>query len=323
MRKRSRSWVMAPTVRKPLLLPRRKTVNLSPKAGAPVPSSHWAKKGAIWSLASPVALDLGDLLDGGAADTFIGVLGEDGVLRNLLKASSPSSQRSMWKIMAPFSRVIGLELGGVGVEAAEGGEGFGVVGDRTGGDIVDGGLEGVLAVGVLDVHELGVAAHAVGDPGVVEGGGGDLRTPPLVSDGVGHEALGVAGVCDARAGDGDDLGGPEGGDGIFGKLDEVEAAGFRLAESGSHELEDLVGFVGGGDGSGFAFFGDVDADVVDAGSGDGVEELARDDGAGEAGLGPVEGVLGAVGGELLFGGEAAAAADDGFRLRGRGCASRR
>ena len=44
--------------------------------------------------------------------------------------------------------------------------------------------------------------------------------------------------------------------------------------------------------------------------GDGVEELAGDDGAGEAGLGPVEGVLGAVAGQALLCGDAAAAADD-------------
>ncbi len=44
--------------------------------------------------------------------------------------------------------------------------------------------------------------------------------------------------------------------------------------------------------------------------GDGVEELAGDDGSGEAGLGPVEGVLGAVAGKTLGGCHAAAAADD-------------
>ena len=41
-----------------------------------------------------------------------------------------------------FFEGFGLELGGVGVEAAEGGEGLGVVGKGSGGDVADGGLEG-------------------------------------------------------------------------------------------------------------------------------------------------------------------------------------
>ena len=53
--------------------------------------------------------------------------------------------------------------------------------------------------------------------------------------------------------------------------------------------------------------GDVDAHVA---GGDGVEELAGDDGSGEAGLGPFEGELGAVAGKALLRRDTAAAADD-------------
>ena len=48
--------------------------------------------------------------------------------------------------------------------------------------------------------------------------------PPLVGEGVGEQALRVAGG-DAVAGDGGDLGRPGGGDGVVGQLDEVDAAG--------------------------------------------------------------------------------------------------
>ena len=154
------------------------------KAGAPVPSTHCEKKGVSCSW----RLGFGDGLDVGGADGLVGVLREHGA-EELVKTSSPISQRSMWKTMAPFSRVMDWNCGREGIEAAERGEGLGVVGERAGGDVGDGGLEGGFAGCVFEVHQLAVAGHAVGDPGVVEGGGRDLGAPPLVRDGVGEQTL--------------------------------------------------------------------------------------------------------------------------------------
>ena len=274
----------APTVRKPLLLPRRKTVYFWPNAGAPVPLIHCEKKACELE----VGLGFGDGLDVGGADGLVGVLrehaaeevGEDVVAH--LPAEHVEDHGALFE-------GLGLELRGEGVEAAEGGEGVGVVGEGAGGDVGDGVLEGGLAAGVFEVQQLGVAGHAVGDPGVVEGGGRDLVAPPLVGDGVGEEA-GVAAV----GADGDDFRGPGGGDGVGGELDDVELAGFGGAEEAGEEFE-LLGD-GGGEvvGLGFVGFGGEDADVGDAGRCDGIEELAGDDGAGEAGALPVEAVLGSL-----------------------------
>jgi len=127
-----------------------------------------------------------------------------------------------------------------------------------------------------------------------------------VGDGVGEEA--VAGTVGANA---DEFGGPGGGDGVGGELDDVEVAGLGVAEGIGHELE--LASDGGGEVVGFFFvlFGDEGADVGDAGDGERCEELAGDDGAGEAGFGPVEGVLFAVVGKG-FGFAFFAGADDAF-----------
>ena len=67
------------------------------------------------------------------------------------------------------------------------------------------------------------------------------RTPPLVRDGVGEQAD-AAFVADARAVNGGHLRRPDGRQSVVGKLDDVEAAGFRLAEGVGEEVE----FLGGG-----------------------------------------------------------------------------
>ncbi len=271
------------------------------KAGAPVPSSHCAKK--AWS--SRLDWAAATVLDVRGADGFVGVLREEAAeeLEEDVVAHLPAEHVEDHRALLERH---GLELRGEGIEAADGGEGFGVVGEGAGGDVGDGGLEGVLAGGVFEVHQLGVAGHAVGDPGVVHGGGRDLAAPPLMGEGVGEQALLVAGG-DAVAGDGGDLGRPGGGDGVVGELDEVHVGGFGLAEGAGHVEVLALGGAGEVVGGLFASFGDVDAHVAD---GDGVDEFAGDDGAGEAGLGPFEGELGAVAGEALLRGDSAAAADD-------------
>ncbi len=201
---------MAPTVRKPLLSPRRKTEYLLAKAGAPVPSSHCAKKACEFE----VGLCFGDGLDVRGADGLVGVLREEGAEEFVedivahLPAEHVEDHGSLFEGH-------GLELRREGIEAADGGEGLGVVGEGAGGDVGDGGLEGAFAGGVFEVHQLGVAGHAVGDPGIVHSSGRDLAAPPLVGEGVGEQALLVAGG-DAIAGDGGDLGRPGGGDGVVG-----------------------------------------------------------------------------------------------------------
>ena len=123
-----------------------------------------------------VDLRFGDGLDVGAADALVGVLREQAA-EELLEDVVAHLPAEHVEDHGAFFEGHGLELRGEGIEAAEGGEGLGVVGERAGGDVADGGLEGGLAGGVFEVHQLAVAGHAVGDPGVVEGGGGDLGSP--------------------------------------------------------------------------------------------------------------------------------------------------
>ena len=49
---------------------------------------------------------------------------------------SPISQRSMWKIMAPFSRVMDWNCGEKGSRRPMLESGIGVVGERAGGDVL-------------------------------------------------------------------------------------------------------------------------------------------------------------------------------------------
>ncbi len=156
----------------------------------------------------------------------------------------------------------GLELGGEGVEAAKGGEGLGVVREGAGGDVADGSLEGGFAGGVFEVHELGVAAHAVGDPGVVQGGGGDLGAEPLVGEGVGEQARELS-VDDADAGDGGNAGRPGGGDRSRSGSSTMSSAGLGLAEGGGHELKLLGGVVAELECAGLVRVEGVDLEVFD------------------------------------------------------------
>ena len=77
------------------------------KAGAPVPSSHWAKK----AVSSRLDLGFGDGLDVRWLRMPLSVYCESRPRRNLWKTSSPISQRSMWKTMAPFSSVMDWNCG--------------------------------------------------------------------------------------------------------------------------------------------------------------------------------------------------------------------
>ena len=105
---------MAPTVRKPLLLPRRKTVYLLVKAGAPVPSTHCEKKG----VSCEVRLGLGDGLNVGGADGLVGVLREHAAeeLGEGLVAHLPAEHVEDHGALFEGH---GLELRREGVEAAE------------------------------------------------------------------------------------------------------------------------------------------------------------------------------------------------------------
>ncbi len=116
----------------------------------------------------------------------------------------------------------GLELRREGIEAVVAGKRNSVIGQGAGGDIFKSGAEGAFAALVFDIHQLAVARHAVGDPGVVEGVGADFASPPLVGDGIGQQP--DAGfVADARALNGGQLGGVGGGQGVVGQLDHVQS----------------------------------------------------------------------------------------------------
>ena len=224
-----------------------------------MPSIHWEKK----AVSSRWLLGLGDGLDVVAADALVGVLREHAA-QELLEGVVAHLPAEHVEDHGALFQGHGLELRGVGVEAAEGGERLGVVGQRAGGDIADGGLEGGLAGGIFEVHQLAVAGHAVGDPGVVERCGRDLGAPPLVGEGVGEQALRGWWLDDAIAGDAGHLRRPGGGDGVVGQLDDVDAAGLGLAEDAGHVLELAAGEGGEVGGAGLALVGDVDVDVVEA-----------------------------------------------------------
>ena len=133
----------------------------------------------------------------------------------------------------------GLEFGREGIEASGTGKRDGVVGERAGGNVLERGLQGAFAVLFFHKHQLAVAGHAVGDPGIAQGFGADFRSPPLVGDGVGEEAdAGL--VADARAHDGGELGPPGGGEGIVGQFDNVQVARFQFAEVVGEEGEFLA-----------------------------------------------------------------------------------
>ncbi len=126
-------------------------------------------------------LGLGYGLDVSAADGLVGVLREEAAqeLDEDVVAKLPAEHV---EDHSSFFEGHGLELRGEWIEPTDGGERFGVVGERAGGDVCDRRLEGGLARGVFEVHQLGVAGHAVGDPGIVEGRRGDLAAPPLVGE---------------------------------------------------------------------------------------------------------------------------------------------
>ena len=104
-------------------------------------------------------------------------------------------------------------------------------------------------------------------PFVIQASSRDLgltsKAPPLVGDGIGEQA--DAGfVADAGAHDGGNLRRVDGGQGVIGQLDDVDAWRGRQAE----RVGEVVVFAGGGlrelVGRGLVGDGDVDLDVAGA-----------------------------------------------------------
>src|SRR5579864_2958815 len=102
-------------------------------------------------------------------------------------------------------------------------------------------------------------------------------------DGVGKQTCAAAVWADSN-----DLGRPGGGDGVGGELDDTDEGGLRAAELAGHVLELLGDGLGEVVRFGLVGVGEEDVDVGSVGCGDWRKELAGDDGAGEAGLGPVK-----------------------------------
>ena len=88
-------------VRNPLLFPSRYTAYLFTNCGAPVPSTHCAKNGVscCWLCASATFSKSLDRMP-------LSVYWLSAPCRIFLNIASPTSQRSIWKTIAPFSRVI-------------------------------------------------------------------------------------------------------------------------------------------------------------------------------------------------------------------------
>ena len=128
-----------------------------------------------------------------------------------------------------------LEFGREGAHAADARERHGVVGESSGGDILQGVVEGAVAAFVFEIHQLAVAGHAVGDPGIVESARTDFRTPPLMGNGVGKQAY-AGFVGDARTHDAGEFGSPCGGEGVIGHFDDGEVRSFRRAEAVGEEV---------------------------------------------------------------------------------------
>ena len=201
-----------------------------------MPSIHWAKNGRKLLL----ALRFGDLLEVAGTDGLVGVFAERSFERGEEGLVADFAAQHVEDHGALFEGH-GLELGREGIMRRDAGERDGVVGQRAGGDVLQGGVQSALAAFFFEVHQLAVARHAVGDPGVVEGARADFGAPPLVGDGVGQQAN-AGFVADAGTHDAGQFRRPDGREGVVGHFDDVEMRGFGCAEAVGEE----VVFFGGG-----------------------------------------------------------------------------
>ncbi len=118
---------------------------------------------------------------------------------------------------------------------------------------------------------------------------------------VAQQALrGCRAIDDAVARDTCHLRRPRGGDRVLRQLDDVDAAGLRLAEDAGHILELAPGESGEVRRAVLALLGHIDVNVADARCGDRRQELARDDGSGKSRLRPDEAELAASVGQRLL-----------------------
>ena len=106
-----------------------------------------------------------------------------------MKTSSPISHRSMWNTIAPFSRVIDWNWGEKGSSLPSVRQRLRVIRQRTRGNIHNRGLKGSLARRVLQIHQLGVARHAIRNPGVVQRRRRNLAPPPLMGKHIREQPL--------------------------------------------------------------------------------------------------------------------------------------
>ena len=123
-----------------------------------------------------LALRLGHLCEIGGADALVGVLAQRALERGQKGLVADLPAQHVEDHGALFEGH-GLELGREGAEPAGAGERNGVVGQGSGGHVLQAGVHGALAVLFLHVHQLAVAGHAVGDPGIVERARADSRSP--------------------------------------------------------------------------------------------------------------------------------------------------
>ena len=121
-----------------------------------------------------------------------------------------------------------------------------------------------------------------------------LAAPPLPRDGVRQQAR-IRFVAEAISGDRCNLRSPGRGQRISRQFDDVEASGLRDAEEAGEKVVLLVGGLRVAHRGLYMPVGGIDANVGAARHRYRLFKLAGDDGSGEAGLGPVEIVLLALG----------------------------
>ena len=180
----------------------------------------------------------------------------------------------------------GLELGGKRIQAPGARKRYGVVGQRTGCDVFHRREHRVFAAFIGQVHQLAIAGHSIGDPGIVERAWTDFAAPPLVRDGIGqqpHTAL----VAYARTRNRNQFRSPDSRQGVVRHLHHIQVARLQLSEVVGEEVEllcrRLCQLVGGG----LMAYGQVHLHIAGA-HGCGANESPGNHCAGKSRLLPIE-----------------------------------
>ena len=125
----------------------------------------------------------------------------------------------------------GLKFRREGIELADGRERLGVIGKSAHGHIASSFFKGLFPSDVLHVAHLGIARSAVYQPPVIFAGSAGGNAPPLVSDGIGQQAV-IDFLADIAAGNGGNLWPPPCRNGVIGQLNDFQNGGRGRAIDG-------------------------------------------------------------------------------------------